>query len=149
MPATRVTSRPPPFELVGSESLQQFANTTAAPGVLQDDPVKAERSNYYDFGIEQNVSKGFTVGVDSYFKQATDLIDEGQFGAPIILTPFNYAHGQVYGEELTANYHLGGLSAYANLASQRAIGKDIVSSQFNFDAPRPGLHCRSLHSPGP
>jgi outer membrane receptor for ferrienterochelin and colicins len=125
---------PPPFELVGSESLAQFANTTAAPAVLQDDPVKAERSNYYDFGIEQTVAKGFTVGLDSYFKQATDLVDEGQFGAPIILTPFNYAHGQVYGVELTGSYHVGGLSAYANLATQRAIGKDIVSSQFNFDA---------------
>jgi outer membrane receptor for ferrienterochelin and colicins len=125
---------PPPFELVGSESLAQFANTTAAPEVLQDNAVKAERSNYYDFGLEQTIAKGFTVGVDSYFKQATDLIDEGQFGAPIILTPFNYAHGQVYGVELTGSYHVGGFSAYANLASQRAIGKDIVSSQFNFDA---------------
>jgi outer membrane receptor protein involved in Fe transport len=125
---------PPPFELVGSESLAQFADTTAAPGVLEDDKVKAERSNYYDFGVEQTIAKGFTVGMDSYFKQATDLIDEGQFGAPIILTPFNYAHGQVYGVELTGSYHLGGFSAYANLASQRAIGKDIVSSQFNFDA---------------
>jgi outer membrane receptor protein involved in Fe transport len=123
---------PPPFELVGSESLAQFANTTAAPAVLEDDKVKAERSNYYDFGVEQTIAKGFTVGVDTYFKQATDLIDEGQFGAPIILTPFNYAHGQVYGEELTGSYHVGGFSAYANLASQRAIGKDIVSSQFNF-----------------
>ncbi|HEY4341338.1 MAG TPA: TonB-dependent receptor [Steroidobacteraceae bacterium] len=125
---------PPPFELVGSEALAQFAHTTAAPEVLQDDPVKAERSNYYDFGIEQTITKGLTVGVDSYYKQATDLVDEGQFGAPIILTPFNYAHGQVYGVELTGSYHIGGLSAYANLASQRAIGKDIVSSQFNFGA---------------
>ena len=125
---------PPPFELVGSESLTQFANTTAAPSVLQDDKVRAERSNYYDFGVEQTIARGFTVGLDSYFKQATDLIDEGQFGAPIILTPFNYAHGQVYGVELTGSYHVGGFSAYANLASQRAIGKDIVSSQFNFDA---------------
>jgi outer membrane receptor for ferrienterochelin and colicins len=125
---------PPPFELVGSEALAQFANTTAAPSVLKDDPVKAERSNYYDFGVEQTVSKHFTVGVDSYFKQATDLVDEGQFGAPIILTPFNYAHGQVYGFELTGAYHYSGFSAYGNLASQRAIGKDIISSQFNFDA---------------
>jgi outer membrane receptor for ferrienterochelin and colicins len=125
---------PPPFELVGSTALVQFANTTAAPAVLQDDPVKAERSNYYDFGVEQRLFRGFTVGVDSYYKQATDLVDEGQFGAPIILTPFNYAHGQVYGIELTGSYHVGGLLAYANVASQRAIGKDIVSSQFNFGA---------------
>ena len=125
---------PPPFELVGSEALARFANTTAAPGVLQDDPVKAERSNYYDLGVEQTIARHFTVGVDTYFKQATDLVDEGQFGAPIILTPFNYAHGQVYGAELTGSYRTGGFSAYANLASQRAIGKDIISSQFNFDA---------------
>jgi len=60
------------------------------------------------------------------------LIDEGQFGAPIILTPFNYAHGQVYGVELTANYQRGHFQSYANLAIQRAIGKGIVTGQFNF-----------------
>jgi outer membrane receptor for ferrienterochelin and colicins len=126
---------PPPFELVGSETLSKFAHTTAAPGVLQDDPVKAERSNYYDLGVEQILSKAFTVGVDSYYKKSSDLIDEGQFGAPIILTPFNYAHGQVYGVEFTGTYTTHAFSAYGNLAFQRAIGKDIVSSQFNFSAP--------------
>ena len=64
----------------------------------------AESSNYYDVGVQQSVTMGLTVGVDSYYKQATNLIDEGQFGAPIILTPFNYAHGQVYGVEFTGNY---------------------------------------------
>jgi outer membrane receptor protein involved in Fe transport len=76
------------------------------------------------------------VGVDSYYKQATNLIDEGQFGAPIILTPFNYAHGQVYGVEFTANYSVGHFQSYANVAIQRAIGKDIVSGQFNFTPDR-------------
>jgi outer membrane receptor for ferrienterochelin and colicins len=125
---------PPPFELVGNLSLNKFLNTTFAPEVTSGDVVKAERSNYYDFGIEQVISKEVTVGVDSYYKQATDLIDEGQFGAPIILTPFNYAHGQVYGVEFTAQYNLGHFLSYANLATQRAIGKDIVSGQFNFGA---------------
>lgn len=125
---------PPPFELVGSETLQKFANTTAAPQVLQDDPVKAERSNYYDLGVQQVITKALTLGIDSYYKQATDLIDEGQFGAPIILTPFNYKYGQVYGVEFTGTYTTHAFSAYGNLAFQRAIGKDIVSSQFNFSA---------------
>ncbi|HSY08562.1 MAG TPA: TonB-dependent receptor [Steroidobacteraceae bacterium] len=125
---------PPPFELVGSESLQKFANTTAAPQVLQDDPVKAERSNYYDLGVQQVITKAVTLGIDSYYKQATDLIDEGQFGAPIILTPFNYKYGQVYGVEFTGTYTTHAFSAYGNLAFQRAIGKDIVSSEFNFSA---------------
>jgi outer membrane receptor for ferrienterochelin and colicins len=123
---------PPPFELVGNTTIQKFLNTTAEPAVTQDGPVKAERSNYYDVGLEQNLSKALTVGVDSYYKQAIHLIDEGQFGAPIILTPFNYRYGQVYGVEFTGQYNISHFQAYGNLAFQRAIGKDFESSQFNF-----------------
>jgi len=123
---------PPPFELVGSTTVQKFLNTTFEPTVKQDDPVKAERSNYYDVGLEQNLSKALTVGVDGYYKQAIHLIDEGQFGAPIILTPFNYRYGQVYGVEFTGQYNVSHFQAYGNLAFQRAIGKHFESSQFNF-----------------
>ena len=123
---------PPPFELVGSTSVQKFLNTTFQPAVTRDDPVKAERSNYYDIGVQQSVTKTLTVGVDSYYKQAIHLIDEGQFGAPIILTPFNYRYGQVYGVEFTGNYTAGHFQTYGNVAFQRAIGKQFESSQFNF-----------------
>ena len=124
---------PPPFELVGSTTIAKFLNTTAAPAVTVDDPVKAERSNYYDLGLQQKLSSALTVGVDSYYKQANHLIDEGQFGSPIILTPFNYRYGQVYGVEFTGNYTIRHFQAYGNLAFQRAIGKDFESSQFNFN----------------
>jgi outer membrane receptor for ferrienterochelin and colicins len=125
---------PPPFELVGNQSLGKFVGTTAAPEVTRGDLVQAERSNYYDIGAQQKLMQNLVVGIDGYYKQATDLIDEGQFGAPIILTPFNYAHGQVYGVEFTGNYTQGHFEAYANVAIQRAIGKDIVTGQFNFGA---------------
>jgi outer membrane receptor for ferrienterochelin and colicins len=124
---------PPPFELVANTSIAKFANTSAAPAVATGDVVLPERSNYYDVGVQQRLSNEFSVGVDSYYKQATDLIDEGQFGAPIIFTPFNYKDGQVYGVEFTANYTVGHFQSYANIAIQRAIGKDIVTGQFNFD----------------
>ena len=123
---------PPPFELVGNTTIAKFANTTFAPAITTADPVKAERSNYYDLGLEQKLSEELTVGVDSYYKQATHLIDEGQFGAPIILTPFNYRYGQVYGVEFTGNYGIRNFQAYGNVAFQRAIGKQFESSQFNF-----------------
>ncbi len=42
---------PPPFELVSAAPLAKFANTTAAPAVTQNDPVRAERSNYFDVGL--------------------------------------------------------------------------------------------------
>src|SRR5262249_22258039 len=92
-----------------------------------------ERSNYYDLGVEQVLSHELKVGFDSYYKQSSNLIDEGQFGAPIILTPFNYRYGQVYGFEFTGSYSTGHFQSYANVALQRAIGKDIISSQFTFD----------------
>jgi outer membrane receptor protein involved in Fe transport len=125
---------PPPFELVGSSTLAKFAGTTAAPEVNQDGTVLPERSDYYDVGISQVVIPGLTIGVDAYFKQSHDLIDEGQFGAPIILTAFNYAKGMQEGVELTGSYDHGPWSAYGNLALSRAMGKDIVSAQYNFTA---------------
>ncbi len=89
----RALSVPPPHEVLSPESIAKFAGTTAAPEVTQDDTVRAERSHYFDAGISQAVIPGLTIGVDAYYKISKNLIDEGQFGAPIILTAFNYAHG--------------------------------------------------------
>ena len=124
---------PPPFELVGNETVAKFANTTAAPSVTTADTPQAEQANYYDIGVQQKLAQRFTVGLDTYYKQSHNLIDEGQFGAPIILTPFNYAQGKQYGAELTANYAGENLSAYVNFAYQSAKGKNIDSAQFNFN----------------
>jgi hypothetical protein len=120
--------------LLSSSALSSFAGTTAAPQVNENSPVRAERSHYLDAGISQVVVPGLTVGVDSYYKISNDLIDEGQFGAPIILTAFNYAHGLQEGVELTASYDHGPWSVYGNLARSRAMGEDIVSAQYNFTA---------------
>ncbi|HVJ51741.1 MAG TPA: TonB-dependent receptor [Aliidongia sp.] len=124
---------PPPFELVGGETVTKFANTTAAPAVTTDDVSKAEKANYFDIGVSQRLIPGLTVGLDTYYKNSRNLIDEGQFGAPIILTPFNYAAGRQYGAELSASYQHGNFSAYGNFSANVAEGEDIVSSQFSFD----------------
>ena len=125
---------PPPYEVLSPESITKFLGTTAAPEVTQDDTVRAERSHYFDAGVSQVVVPGLTIGVDAYYKISQNLIDEGQFGAPIILTAFNYAQGIQTGVELTASYDRGPLSLYANLAWSRAMGKDINSAQYNFSA---------------
>jgi outer membrane receptor for ferrienterochelin and colicins len=125
---------PPPFELVGNETVSKFANTTNAPGVTTADAPLAEQANYYDVGVQQKITQQFTVGLDTYYKQSHNLIDEGQFGAPIILTPFNYTYGKQYGAEITANFTQEGFNAYLNLAYQSAKGKSIDSAQFNFSA---------------
>ncbi len=125
---------PPPYEALSPASIGKFIGTTAAPEVTQDSTVRAERSHYFDAGISQVIIPGLTVGVDAYYKQSKNLIDEGQFGAPIIQTAFNYAQGQQSGVELTASYDRGSLSLYGNLAWSRAIGKNINSAQYNFAA---------------
>jgi outer membrane receptor protein involved in Fe transport len=123
---------PPPFELVASQTVSKFQGTTAAATSTLDTTPYAERSDYFDVGVSQKVMAGLTVGVDTYYKKATHLIDEGQFGAPIILTPFNYQYGRVYGAELTVSYAKGPFSSYANFAYSKAQGEDIDSSQFSF-----------------
>jgi outer membrane receptor protein involved in Fe transport len=125
---------PPPFELVSATTVTSFLGTTAAPEVTQNDPVKAERSNYFDVAVSQVVVPGLTLGVDGYYKIAHNLIDEGQFGAPIILTAFNYDKGIQKGVQFTGTYDQGPWSIYANLAWSRAEGNRIVSAQFNFGA---------------
>lgn len=123
---------PPPFELVAGQTVARFAGTTAASPGAGDTTPYAERSDYYDVGVAQKLG-AFSFGLDTYYKNARHLIDEGQFGAPIILTPFNYRDGRAYGAELTAGYARGAFSAYGNLAYSRALGRNIVSSQFAFD----------------
>ena len=123
---------PPPFELVGGETVAKFANTTAASAIATDAVSRAEKADYFDLGISQKLLPGLTVGFDAYYKNDRNLIDEGQFGAPIILTPFDYAQGRQYGAELSATYRHGPLTAYGNFAANLAEGRDIVSSQFSF-----------------
>ncbi len=124
---------PPPFELVANDTVARFVGTTAEfpNGTVSTTP-KAERANYYDIGIEQHLGH-LTLGIDAYYKDARNLLDEGQFGAPIILTPFNYEKGRVRGVEFSANYSHGPWTAYANAAISKAEGTNITSSEASFD----------------
>ena len=100
--------------------------------ITANDTPRAERAHYFDIGIDQQIIDGLILGVDTYYKASRNMLDEGQFGAPIIQTPFNYKDGRQYGVELTGTYDSGPFSTYANVAFQRAQGRDIVTSQFDF-----------------
>lgn len=123
---------PPPFELVGNSSVAELVGTSAASPSLDNTTPFAERQNYFDIGFQQKLG-AFTFGLDGYYRKSKNLIDEGQFGAPIILTPFNYRKGRIHGVEANVSYARGPWLAYANFAYAKAQGKDINSSQFAFD----------------
>ena len=56
-----------------------------------------------------------SVGLDAYYKTATDLLDDGQFGQAYTLTAFNYAKGWNDGVEAKVKYQDGNFQAYANV----------------------------------
>jgi hypothetical protein len=123
---------PPPQELVSTSDLSLYAGTSGAPVSTGNDPIKNERAQYLDAGVTQDVFTGLKVGVDLYYKYARNLLDEGQFGAPVVLTPFNYHLGINQGVELTTNYTLGDFVFYGNLAVAKQKAKGVNSSEFNF-----------------
>jgi len=129
---------PPPVENVPGSSVAQFDGTSNATGNDTDDPVKAERANYFDAGISQKIGKHLQVGVDGYYKTARNQLDDGLFGQTLILSAFNYAKGEIYGVEFTGSYNQGGFSTYANVALSAARGKDWTSAQFLFGPDGPG-----------
>jgi outer membrane receptor protein involved in Fe transport len=125
---------PPPLELVAPTDIALFASTTNAPEVTTDDPVKSERANYFDIGVNTSPISGWSVGLDGYYKRSQNLLDEGQFGAAVVFEPFNYAKGYAAGVELTNSYRKGPFGAYLNIAWAQAEGTNINSAQFNFGA---------------
>jgi outer membrane receptor protein involved in Fe transport len=124
---------PPPFELVATPTVLKFNGTTAEfPNPGPQHTPYSERADYFDVGAQQKLGH-LTLGLDAYYKDVRHMLDEGQFGSPIILTPFNYAKGYIRGVELTSTYVKGPFSAYANIAVSKAQGRQIESSEANFD----------------
>jgi len=122
---------PPPLESVPSGNILAFNGTTgagAAPGPYGT--VKAERANYYDLGLSQQMLPGLTLGVDAYYKTAQQQLDDGFFSQSLIISAFNYERGRVRGVEFTGNYDKGGFSTYANVALSVAQGEGASSAQF-------------------
>lgn len=124
---------PPPQELAAQSSINLYTNTTNAPAIPVSDNVKAERTSYYDVGISHQVNSKLTLTADAYYKHIRNLLDEGQFGQALILSPFNYAKGYAKGLELSAIYSDARWGGYLNFSTQKAMGQNIVSGQSLFD----------------
>jgi opacity protein-like surface antigen len=130
-----------------------FDNTTAMPPSQNVGSILPERSNVYDAGIVQEVlpqcapatsdmplkaqeaaksCPSLQFGLDAYYKEAKDLIDDGQFGQAYVLTAFNYAEGKNYGIEWTTRYREGNLAFDMNWAYARQKATTVVSNQALF-----------------
>ena len=123
---------PPPTELVSVSTIAKFKGTTGAPASTGNGLPTVERDHLFDVGVTQEIIPGLNVGIDSYYKKAADLIDEGQFGPALIFETFNYKKGRVWGTEFTGSYTHENFYAYENFAYSVAQGTQVESGQFNF-----------------
>ncbi len=135
------------------------ATNTGAPPNSGEDPVLPERAHVFDVGVNQVFSHGcapvpsapfvrapprvpddcesLELGVDAYYKKAGDLLDDGQFGAALVLSGFNYEKAYNEGVELSAKYRNGNFRAYGNVAWALQKGTNIVSNEFLIDNTTP------------
>jgi outer membrane receptor protein involved in Fe transport len=137
---------PPELVEAAPANIALFNNTTGAVSG-QSSPVLPERSHYFDAGVDQKIKFGcasdgktcsnLDLGVDAYYKIATDLIDNGLFGQALVLSAFNYANGYNEGIEFHAKYNSGNFQAYGNVAVAQQRASDPVSNQFLFNSTTP------------
>jgi len=118
-----------PNELVSTSTLSLYQNTTNASNSQINDPVRPERTNYYDIGVLHKLTSHINIGLDGYYKDIRNVLDEGQFGQSLISTPFNYAQGKAYGVEFTGDYKKDNFSSYINLSWQEVRAKKVISGQ--------------------
>ncbi|HLH93926.1 MAG TPA: TonB-dependent receptor [Xanthobacteraceae bacterium] len=147
---------PPPQTIAAPVNLVAFESppNSGTPAVKVQDPVLPERANVFDAGVTQVfLSHGcapmpsgqfvkappispdcerLELGVDAYYKQAQDLLDDGQFGAALILDGFNYEKAYNEGVEASIKYRNGNFQAYGNVAWAIQKATNIVSNQFLF-----------------
>jgi outer membrane receptor protein involved in Fe transport len=135
---------PPVLVEAAPANIALFNGTTGASTTPGTSPVLPERSHYFDAGVDQKIPLAcasptapdcsiLELGIDAYYKLATDLIDNGNFGQALVLSAFNYAKGITEGIEFSGKYHSGNLQAYANLAVGQERATDVVSNQYLFD----------------
>jgi outer membrane receptor protein involved in Fe transport len=137
----------PPVLVEAAPANIALFNGTSGAVSGQNDPVLPERSHYFDAGVDQKFKFGcgsdgkncssLDLGVDAYYKIATDLIDNGLFGQALVLSAFNYASGYNEGIEFKAKYTSGNFQAYGNLSVAQQRATDPVSNQFLFDNTTP------------
>ena len=126
----------PPMQAQATpDNLALFQNTTQQQAIALDDPVRPERSTYFDAGVDEKLLSSLAVGLDVYYKRSTDTLDDGQFGQAVVLNQFNYARGFSRGAEFKINYTQGGLRAYANVSGEVSQVKDVISNQYLIGDP--------------
>jgi outer membrane receptor protein involved in Fe transport len=137
---------PPQLLNISQANVNKLAGTTNAPDQITDSPIKVEKSHYFDLGVTHNFLPGLDVGVDTYYKLDHNQIDDGQFGAANISSPYNFDTASMYGVDLSVDYTHEGFTAYGNFSAADSWAQGIASSEFEFDADElAAINANNIH----
>jgi outer membrane receptor protein involved in Fe transport len=101
--------------------------------------IKAEKDDYYEFGVAQQFAESQVVAVNVYYKNATNMLDDAQLLNTSIAQPYNYATGYAYGIELSIKGQIDSdWSDYLNYSYEIAKGKGISGGLFTGVPVNPG-----------
>lgn len=121
---------PAPIESAAEKPGDLAATTGRSPTISGNRPL-SEFDDYYDVGIQHD-SGGLTAAIDAYWRKASNLIDESQFGAAGQSVSFNYRDARIRGMEFSVTYNAGRLSGWMNIAISEAKARGIASNQYYF-----------------
>lgn len=124
---------PPDLYSISLKSLELFQNTTNASPTNVNTSALPQRSDYYDAGLVHDFTPNFSMGVDAFYEQLTNVLDVGQLGSALVFSYFNYAEGRISGISFTGDYHTGNFGANYNLTYLNSLAKDVITGQYNWD----------------
>jgi outer membrane cobalamin receptor len=121
------------FQPAAVENLRDtFVNSNA--GNLAPYDIKAEKDNYYEVGVAQQVADDQVINLNLYYKSAKNMLDDSQLLNTSIAQPYNFARGYAYGAELSWTGKItDAWSDYANYSYEIAKGEDISGGLFSFE----------------
>jgi len=127
----------PPFESVLLSTVSKFAGTTGESEVTAgNQKIKAEDDEFFDVGATQQLPLGINASVEGFFMWANNKLDLAQFGSTYIFAPLQYAHGRLWGSDLSLARSTQHTSAYFNFSYAAAQANNIVGGQFLADDPQ-------------
>ncbi len=96
--------------------------------------IKAEKDDYFEAGVAQQAGEQlFTL--NTYYKYATNMLDETQLLNTAIAQPYNFATGYAYGVEFSMRGKIDkDWSEFANYSYEIAEGQGISGGLFAFPA---------------
>jgi outer membrane cobalamin receptor len=122
------------FQPAPVENLRDTFVQTGAGNALQPYDIKAEKDNYYEVGIAQQVGNQ-VFNLNTYYKRAKNMLDDSQLLNTSIAQPYNFAEGYAYGVEFSVTGKITEeWSDYFNYAYEIAKGNGISGGLFSFPA---------------